>query len=105
MGLAHAPARLVLDLARLAHLVRLARRHLARRHLVRRLVSANSSNVNMQHIRRDQPTATRMHVRATRASRAFAVRVHARCACSGPTDKSASDTSILAFDVQARVAM
>ena len=36
-----------------------------------------------------------MHVRATRASRAFAVRVHARCACSGPTDSQpmASDTS------------
>ena len=49
----------------------------------------------MQHIKRDQPKATRMHVRAARASRAFAARVHARCACSGPTDSQpmASDTS------------
>ena len=79
LGPARAPARLVLLLARLG---RLARRHLARRHLVRRLVSANSSNVNMQHIKRDQPKATRMHVRATRASRALRQTCRARaCDC------------------------
>ena len=69
------------------------------------VLSANNSNVNMQHIKRDQPKATRMHVRATRASRAFAVRVHARCACSGPTDSQpmVSDTSTPSL--HARVAM
>ena len=79
MGLARAPARLVL---RLARLVRLALRHLARRHLSRRLVSANNTNVNVQHIKRGQPTATRMHVRATRASRALRQTCRARaCDC------------------------
>ena len=38
----------------LARLARLARRHLARRYLVRGFVSANKSNVNMQHIKRGQ---------------------------------------------------
>ena len=49
------------------------------------VLSANNSNVNMQHIKRGQPKATCAHVRATRTQRAFAVRVHARCACSRPT--------------------
>ena len=50
------------------------------------------SNAN---IKRGQPKATYMYARATRTQKAFAVRVQARCACSGPTDSQpmASDTS------------